>query len=583
VSQEAEAIQGGVVRRIYAVTAVLLSLALILGSISCGTSGSSPDDALASDITPPSPPSNLAKTTPDTDSTPTFTWGAGSDEESGVSGYLVRIDDGYWRLCEDNATTYTCDTPLSDGGHTFQVRTVDEAGNGSNPLSLPFECNALAPVISAVETSAVDSRSANVTWLTDEPASSQVEFGLSASYGNTTAPDSAPVTSHNVTLTDLEPDTTYHYRVISEDARGNSASSPDFSFTTSPNPTPPASPSGLTLTPGYKEAQLDWSANSEADLAGYHIYRSDSADSGYVQLNSDPVTEASYLDTGLTPDTTYYYRISATNTYGNESLESEAATASTLDEAEAFPAYLGYGETVTTDSGPYETVESRIDNLSLRPITVNALEVLDQTDSRADMDAELEIVLNPGEGYSHNLYYPEDQMPDVSGWSVEWSCVDAEDADFTSVGMSTETDSTPPTISGVDASSISRTTATITWTTDEPATSQVEYGLATADGSTTTLDQNTVTSHEVTLAGLSQGTTYYFRLISLDAEGNESVSEDYSFTTDERRGRPIDRIREFLEEIRQYISDDGEDAEDGDERDDGEGRDDREDRGDREN
>jgi hypothetical protein len=105
----------------------------------------------------------------------------------------------------------------------------------------------------------------------------------------------------------------------------------------------------------------------------------------------------------------------------------------------------------------------------------------------------------------------------------------------------------------------------------------VEYGLATADGSTTTLDQNTVTSHEVTLAGLSQGTTYYFRVISLDAEGNESVSEDYSFTTDERRGRPIDRIREFLEEIRQYISDDGEDAEDGDERDDGEGRDDRED------
>jgi hypothetical protein len=60
-------------------------------------------------------------------------------------------------------------------------------------------------------------------------------------------------------------------------------------------------------------------------------------------------------------------------------------------------------------------------------------------------------------------------------------------------------------------------------------------------------------------------------VISLDAEGNESVSEDYSFTTDERRGRPIDRIREFLEEIRQYISGDG------DERDDGEDREDRDD------
>ena len=551
-------------RPIYAVTAVLLSLALILGAISCGTSGSSPEDASASDITPPSLPSNLAKTTPDTDSTPTFTWGAGSDEDSGVSGYLVRIDDGYWRLCEGDATTHTCDTPLSDGRHTFQVRTVDKAGNGSEPLSLTFECDASPPVISAVEISAIDSRSANVTWLTDEPATSQVEFGLSAPYSDATAPDSTPVTSHSISLTDLEPDTTYHYRVISEDASRNSASSADYSFTTSPNPTPPVAPSGLTLTSGYKEVQLDWSANSEASLAGYHIYRSDSADSGYVQLNSDPVTEASYLDTGLTSDTTYYYRLSATNIYGNESPESETATTSTLTAAEAFPAYLGYGETVTTDSGLYETVESRIDNSSLRPITVNAVEILNQTDSRADIDAELEIVLNPGEGYSHNLYYLEDQMPDVSGWRVVWSCVDAEDADFTAVGMSTETDSTAPTISGVDASNISETTATITWTTDEPATSQVEYGLDTADGSTTTLDQDPATSHEVTLAGLTEDTTYYFRVRSLDAEGNESVSEDYSFTTAERRGRAIGRLRQFLEEIRQYISDDGDDRDDGD-------------------
>ncbi len=92
----------------------------------------------------------------------------------------------------------------------------------------------------------------------------------------------------------------------------------------------------------------------------------------------------------------------------------------------------------------------------------------------------------------------------------------------------------------------------------------MEYGLDTADGSTTTLDQNPVTSHEVTLAGLTEDTTYYFRVKSLDAEGNESVSEDYSFTTTERRGRALGRIRQFLEEIRQYISDDGDDRDDGD-------------------
>jgi hypothetical protein len=92
-------------------------------------------------------------------------------------------------------------------------------------------------------------------------------------------------------------------------------------------------------------------------------------------------------------------------------------------------------------------------------------------------------------------------------------------------------DKTPPAISAVSASSITDTSTVITWTTDELATSQVEYGLTTSYGSTTTLDTTLVTSHSVSLSELSAGTPYHYRVKSNDASGNEAASGDYTFTT----------------------------------------------------
>jgi hypothetical protein len=94
----------------------------------------------------------------------------------------------------------------------------------------------------------------------------------------------------------------------------------------------------------------------------------------------------------------------------------------------------------------------------------------------------------------------------------------------------TPSDTTPPVISAVSAS-ITTTTATITWTTNEPATTRVEYGLTTSCGSTTTLDTNLVTSHNVSLIGLAASTTYHYRVKSKDAAQNEAVSGDFTFRT----------------------------------------------------
>jgi peroxiredoxin len=85
-------------------------------------------------------------------------------------------------------------------------------------------------------------------------------------------------------------------------------------------------------------------------------------------------------------------------------------------------------------------------------------------------------------------------------------------------------DTIPPTISGVNISNITESSAIITWTTNEPATSQVNYGETETYGSSTTPDTNLTTSHTVTLTGLDDGTTYNFQVISKDSSGNEATS-----------------------------------------------------------
>jgi O-glycosyl hydrolase len=78
-------------------------------------------------------------------------------------------------------------------------------------------------------------------------------------------------------------------------------------------------------------------------------------------------------------------------------------------------------------------------------------------------------------------------------------------------------DTIPPVISDVAAGPITDTTATITWSTNEPATSRVDYGM-----SPDTLARSAGTTplfvrHAVALPGLPPGTTVWYRVTSTDA------------------------------------------------------------------
>lgn len=93
-------------------------------------------------------------------------------------------------------------------------------------------------------------------------------------------------------------------------------------------PTLPVTPDGLAAAAaGAGQIDLSWGAVTGA--TGYNLYRDTSSSGSFATMvNTTPITAASYSDTGLSTGTTYYYKVSAVNAYG-ESAKSGAVSATT--------------------------------------------------------------------------------------------------------------------------------------------------------------------------------------------------------------------------------------------------------------
>ena len=90
-------------------------------------------------------------------------------------------------------------------------------------------------------------------------------------------------------------------------------------------------------------------------------------------------------------------------------------------------------------------------------------------------------------------------------------------------------DLTAPQISNIQVDSNSTSSVTISWQTDELASSAVNYGADTSYGNSQT-SATLSTDHSYTLTGLTAGATYHYQLTVMDAAGNEASSADASFT-----------------------------------------------------
>jgi hypothetical protein len=121
--------------------------------------------------------------------------------------------------------------------YTVTARGRDQYGNEANPLSTSYktEFDTRPPEISNITTetsivgTGVDAKAqVIVSWTTDEPGTSQVEYGPGATgteYTAKTQEDSSFSENHVVIISDLKTSSPYHFRVISSDNAKNEAKS----------------------------------------------------------------------------------------------------------------------------------------------------------------------------------------------------------------------------------------------------------------------------------------------------------------------------------------------------------------------
>jgi peroxiredoxin len=199
---------------------------------------------------------------------------------------------------------------------------------------LPFgPKDTTAPVISGAEVSDITETSVIITWQTDEPATSQAMV----CEGTTCKPtelDEALVTNHSVDLSDLKPNTAYHFSVISKDTRKNEAIA-EGDFTTLAQ----AGVTALTIS-GIKtsnitdlSATIDWitdkAATSQLEYGTTNTYGSTTA------LDQNLNTSHSITLTGLKPSTTYHFKVTSKDATGNEATSQDQTftTRSTVSAA----------------------------------------------------------------------------------------------------------------------------------------------------------------------------------------------------------------------------------------------------------
>ncbi|GAB4267006.1 MAG: hypothetical protein Kow0029_01190 [Candidatus Rifleibacteriota bacterium] len=211
----------------------------------------------------------------------------------------------------------------------------------------------LPPVITEVMVQNLTENSADIVWKTNEPSDSTVEYALGPvglAY-SLTASDTSMVTDHKVTITGLTPGKTYHCRVKSLDFQRNEGISSDYQFDT-PSGAAPESPTNFNIQAPteMEKIVLNWNSVTDADLAGYNLYRSESSASSFVKVNANPIPgtvgSTTYQDEGLKIANKYYYYVKAVDTAGNESAPSTTLSVVT-------PGILSENRTWRVSESPY--------------------------------------------------------------------------------------------------------------------------------------------------------------------------------------------------------------------------------------
>lgn len=231
---------------------------------------------------------------------------------STLAGYKIKFGTTSGSYAQSvavgNVTSYTLPN-LTDGArYYFVVVGVDANSVEGMPSA---EVSGVVLSSASIAVGSVTTSSAVVTWTTTKPGSSQVEYGTTTSYGSTTPLDSTLVANHSQTLANLNPGTTYNYRIRSIDLGGSVHVSGNSIFTTTAALSSSNVASNSITT---SSAIITWTTNrsssSQVEYGTTTSYGSTTPlDSALVVNHSQPLTN-------LSAGTNYNYRIRSTDAGG---------------------------------------------------------------------------------------------------------------------------------------------------------------------------------------------------------------------------------------------------------------------------
>jgi hypothetical protein len=333
--------------------------------------------------------------------------------------------------------------------------------------------------------------------------------------------NSTQSTSHSIQLTGLNPGTTYYYKAKWTDEDGNTGTSDEKNFSTTAAPTvkdPVAKSIGLTT------ATIQYTVSNSSSVK---IYYGTTTSFGGATTVSTSTSETTYTTDliGLSDGTKYYYKINTFDSDGTE-YEGSILTFTTLPR----PKITNVRIQQVTNTAQSTILVTWTTNTEVSSIITYYPQ--GQIASAAD---EVNVALIKGDHRMiiHSLLPQTDYILIVKGRDKA-----GNEAASDSQRVTTATDTRPPQISSLhvegsnpltsNSSQQSTAQLIVSWNTDEPGTSQVEFGEGTGTtySQKTQEDSNLTSNHMVIISGLTPSKVYHLRAISKDKAGNIGNSID---------------------------------------------------------
>lgn len=268
-------------------------------------------------------------------------WEAVPDIDGDLAGYYMyrsTSSNGTYtevsNLIPEGTTTYNAVVPVTGQTYYFKVRAIDDGDNRSdfsNWASGVMTGDITAPAAPTGLTGTAGIEEAVLTWNEQfEPDlagywlyRSDLSDGLFVEV-NTTI-----ITGEIYTDSPLVGGQTYYYKLKAADEATNRSGFSNMDRVTVDGvpDDPPAAPTGLAATAGVELIDLIWYANSEPDLAGYHVYRDTVTGGPYKQITMTVLSDTTYTDKPLVAGTEYFYVVKAVDDSGQRSDDSNEDSA----------------------------------------------------------------------------------------------------------------------------------------------------------------------------------------------------------------------------------------------------------------